>query len=72
MTVRARLQILSVGLIGLLLFAAVLRIIVETGHLAVLQWPARARAVRRTLTALSRVAFYTALPAWLVVRLLAG
>lgn len=58
--------------IGLMLFAAVLRIVVETGHLAVLHWPARARALRRTLAGVSRVAFYLGLPAWLVVRLLAG
>ena len=30
------------------------------------------RALRRTLTALSRVAFYGGLPVWLVVRLFAG
>ncbi len=58
--------------IGLMMFAAVLRIVVETGHVAVLHWPARARAVRRTLTALSRVIFYAGLPAWLAVRLFAG
>jgi apolipoprotein N-acyltransferase len=58
--------------IGLMLFAAVLRLVVETAHLAVLHWPARAAAVRRTLTALSRVMFYAGLPAWLAVRLLAG
>lgn len=57
--------------IGLMLFAAVLRIVVESVHVAVLPWPARASALRRTLTALSRVAFYVGLPAWLVVRLLA-
>jgi apolipoprotein N-acyltransferase len=58
--------------IGLMMFAAALRIVVETGHLAVLRWPARACAVRRTLTALSRVTFYAGLPAWLAVRLFAG
>jgi apolipoprotein N-acyltransferase len=58
--------------IGLMLFAAVLRIVVEAGHLAVLRWPARARAARLALAALGRVAFYVGLPAWLVVRLLGG
>jgi apolipoprotein N-acyltransferase len=58
--------------IGLMLFAAVLRFVVEAGHLAVLRWPARARAVRRTLAALGRVAFYIGLPVWFVVRLLGG
>jgi apolipoprotein N-acyltransferase len=58
--------------IGLMMFAAVLRIVVETGHVAVLQWPTRARALRRTLTALSRLTFYVGLPAWLAVRLFAG
>ncbi|WP_313915159.1 apolipoprotein N-acyltransferase [Tahibacter sp.] len=54
--------------IGLMIFAAALRIVVETGHLAALPWPARAAAVRRTLAALSRVAFYAALPVLLVFR----
>ncbi|WP_257385192.1 apolipoprotein N-acyltransferase [Tahibacter caeni] len=58
--------------IGLMLFAAVLRVVVEAGHFAVLPWPARARAVRRTLAALSRVVFYVGPPAWLAVRLLSG
>lgn len=58
--------------IGLMLFAAALRGIVEAGHLAVLHWPTRAAAVRRTLAALSRVVFYVGLPAWLAVRLLVG
>lgn len=58
--------------IGLMLFAAALRIVVETAHGSVLHWPARARAVRRTLMTLSRAVFYVGLPAWLAVRLLAG
>ena len=58
--------------IGLMLLAAALRIVVETAHVAVLRWPARARAVRGTLTTVSRVVFYIGLPAWLAVRLLAG
>lgn len=58
--------------IGLVLFAAALRIVVEAGHLVVLPWPARSRVVRRRLAALSRVAFYIGLPAWLAVRLLTG
>jgi apolipoprotein N-acyltransferase len=59
--------------IGLMLFAAVLRIVVETAHLAVLlRWPARAGALRRTLAAFSRLTFYAGLPAWLAVRLFAG
>ncbi|TDR37736.1 apolipoprotein N-acyltransferase [Tahibacter aquaticus] len=58
--------------IGLMMFAAALRSVVEAVHVAMLPWPARARAVRRALTMLSRVAFYLGLPAWLAVRLLAG
>ncbi len=58
--------------IGLMLFAAVLRIVVESMHVAMLQWPARADAARRTLTVLSRVAFYIGLPGWLAIRLLSG
>lgn len=58
--------------IGLMLFAAVLRIVVETAHLALLPWPSRAHAMRRALAALSRGVFYVGLPAWLVVRLVAG
>lgn len=54
--------------LGLMLFAAVLRIVVETVHLAAVPWPAHASAVRRTLTMLSRLAFYAALPVLLVVR----
>jgi apolipoprotein N-acyltransferase len=58
--------------IGLMLFAAALRIIVETTHLSLLPWPAHARTARSTLTTLSRVIFYLGFPAWLAVRLLAG
>lgn len=58
--------------IGLMLLAAVLRIVVETVHMALLPWPAHARAARSTLTTLSRVIFYLGLPAWLAARLLAG
>lgn len=58
--------------IGLMLFAAVLRIVVETAHVALLRWPARASAARRTLAGASRVAFYVGLPVWFAVRLLAG
>jgi len=56
--------------IGLMLFAAALRIVVEIGHLVALQWrPARAHAVRRSLAWLARVAFYAGMPVWLAVRL---
>lgn len=58
--------------IGVMMFAAVLRMIVETAHLALLRWPARASAARLRLAGASRVAFYIGLPVWLVVRLLAG
>lgn len=54
--------------LGLMMFAAALRIVVETGHLAALPWPERAQTLRRTLAALARVAFYAALPVLLAVR----
>lgn len=58
--------------LGLMLFAAVLRVVVEAAHLAMLPWPERARAARRVLTTLSRVFYYFGVPAWLLVRLVAG
>ncbi|MCQ4166379.1 apolipoprotein N-acyltransferase [Tahibacter harae] len=58
--------------LGLMLFAAVLRVVVEATHLALLPWPARARAARRTAAMLSRVAYYGGVPVWLAIRLFAG
>lgn len=58
--------------LGLLLFAAVLRAVVETAHLALLHWPTHAHVVRCALTTSSRVVYYLGVPAWLVVRLVAG
>ena len=51
---------------------SVLRVFVEVAYVAMLAWPTRARAVRHVLTTLSRMAYYLGVPAWLVVRLLAG
>lgn len=58
--------------LGLMLFAAVLRVVVEAIHVAVLRWPARAYPMRRTLAGLSRVTFYVGLPVWFAARLLGG
>lgn len=58
--------------IGLMLFAAVLRCVVELVHVATLPWPDRAYTVRRTLAVLGRGIFYVGLPAWFAVRLLVG
>jgi apolipoprotein N-acyltransferase len=58
--------------IGLMLFAAALRLVVEAIHLAMLPWPVRAGAVRHALTALSRAVFYLGVPLWLGIRLIAG
>ncbi len=59
--------------IGLMLFAAVLRGVVELGTWLTLEWrPAHARAVRRLQGSLSRAAFYLGMPVWFAVRLLSG
>lgn len=58
--------------IGLMLFAAVLRVAVEAVHVVMLRWPERARIIRRVLMMLSRMFYYFGVPAWLVVRLIAG
>lgn len=58
--------------IGLMLFAAVLRIAVEAAHLALLPWPERARAARGGLAAVSRTLYYLGVPVWLALRLIAG
>ncbi|WP_206409773.1 apolipoprotein N-acyltransferase [Lysobacter enzymogenes] len=58
--------------IGLMLFAALLRIAIETAAaLAAALRPAQAAAVRDALEWLGRLAFYLGVPAWLAVRLLA-
>jgi apolipoprotein N-acyltransferase len=59
--------------IGLMLFAAALRLLVEAIVVTAL-WlrPARADAVRRVLGTMSRVLFFVVMPTWLAVRLLAG
>lgn len=59
--------------IGLMLFAAVLRVGSEIGTLLALQWrPARAVDVRSSLEWLARLAFYLGVPAWLLLRILVG
>lgn len=59
--------------IGLVLFAAVLRIITEAGTwLALLLKPARAGATRQWLEIGARLLFYVGMPAWWVLRIWAG
>lgn len=59
--------------IGLMLFAAGLRIVIEACVIGLsLGWRSRARDTRRTLERLGRAIFYLGVPAWLVFRLLAG
>ena len=59
--------------IGLMLFAAALRIGIETATLLALPLSAaRALAVRDTLMWLGRAAFYLGVPAWLALRLLSA
>jgi len=59
--------------IGLMLFAAVLRILIEGASvLALMLRPGLAPAVRDALEWLSRVAFYIGVPTWLALRLLAS
>lgn len=58
---------------GMMLFAAVVRIVIEilAAPAAVIE-PARAQAVREALEWLGRAAYYIGVPAWLVLRLLSG
>ncbi|WP_157476256.1 apolipoprotein N-acyltransferase [Lysobacter sp. Root690] len=59
--------------IGLMLFAAVLRIAIETVvMLAIALRTAHAAAVRDAMEWLGRLAFYLGVPAWLAMRLLAA
>jgi apolipoprotein N-acyltransferase len=59
--------------IGLMLFAALLRIASECAVLPALWWrPALAADVRHSVEWLGRVAFYLGVPAWLLVRILVG
>jgi apolipoprotein N-acyltransferase len=59
--------------IGLMLFAAGLRILIEAAAIGTsLGWRSRARDTRRTLERLGRAIFYLGVPAWLVWRMLAG
>ncbi|MEO5961913.1 MAG: apolipoprotein N-acyltransferase [Thermomonas sp.] len=59
--------------IGLVLFAAVLRIITEAGTLLTLLWqPARAGAARQYLEIGARLLFYVGVPAWWLLRIVGG
>ncbi|MHB8913381.1 MAG: nitrilase-related carbon-nitrogen hydrolase, partial [Lysobacter sp.] len=59
--------------IGLVLFAAVLRVAIEIVCALVLTaQPRRAAAIRDALEWLGRLVFYIGVPAWLVLRLLSG
>jgi len=56
--------------IGLVLFAAVLRMFIEAGTiLAVFLQPAWAAVTRRILEIVGRVLYYLGIPAWLLIRL---
>ena len=60
-------------IIGVVLFAAVLRALIEAGTLATLfVRPAAAAQVRRGLERLALAALYLGLPVWLLLRLLAS
>lgn len=55
--------------IGLALFAALLRAVIEAGTwLALMLQPRRAIDLRRALTAIGRLLFYIGVPAWLAMR----
>ena len=59
--------------IGMTLFAAVLRVLVELGTLpALFMQPARAGAVRATLQGIARALYFIGAPAWLLWRMLAS
>ncbi|MGV8944660.1 hypothetical protein, partial [Thermomonas sp.] len=59
--------------IGLVLFAAVLRLVTEAGTLQALLWtPARAGTTRHWLEIGARVVFYVGVPAWWMLRIWAG
>ncbi|MFZ5637286.1 MAG: apolipoprotein N-acyltransferase [Pseudomonadota bacterium] len=59
--------------IGLLLFAAALRVVIELGTLlALASRPQRATEARRWLERLGRLLFYVGVPAFLAIRLLSG
>ena len=59
--------------IGLMLFAAALRTASEAATLLALWWrPSQAAAVRRGVEWLARAAFYLGVPAWLLLRIVAG
>jgi apolipoprotein N-acyltransferase len=59
--------------IGLTLFAAALRVVIEAGTwLSVLWRPERAIDTRKRLELLGRVLFYIGVPVWLLIRFLPG
>ena len=59
--------------IGLVLFAAALRFVIEASTLLSIAWrPERAIAVRTGLERLGRLLFYAGVPAWLLMRFWAG
>ena len=59
--------------LGLMLFAAALRIVIECVTLLALPLPdPRATALRETMMWLGRAAFFIGVPAWLGLRLVSG
>ncbi len=59
--------------IGLMLFAAGLRIVIETITVLVLKWrKPHALELRRILEGAGRLTFYLGVPAWLILRIVSG
>ena len=59
--------------IGLMLFAAGLRVVIETCSIGLLLcWGAQAFAARRAMESLGNAIFFIGVPAWLVLRILSG
>lgn len=59
--------------IGLMLFAALLRLVIEVATVLLLRWRTRsALGLRRTLQNCARLIFYPGVPAWLILRILSN
>ncbi len=59
--------------IGLILLAALLRIVIESGTLLAMRWrPIHAQAIRRNLEGVGRLIFYFGVPAWLILRVVSA
>ena len=59
--------------LGLILLAALLRIVIESSTLLAMQWrPTHAHEIRRNLEAVGRLIFYFGVPAWLILRIVSA